>query len=248
MLLDHPLLSPQLNPSHLTSPHLTSYECQELWWWREEVERMVWEGLRSGVSGTLLTSCGWEWSSRVSYGGSTAGEDWEMWFQSGHLLLDLPLTSAHPASAHRLHLTALHITAFEWQGVWLGLESRGKVSGVGEYEGWNEKCVCVFFGWSGGIESHIVGYGGVWRIRGVRGWQVLLDAAKGMLFLHEFTPPLTHFDIKPHNILVSAGSSSSPSSHLPLITITPRIDLILITSLSIPPYITVTRRPYLLFT
>jgi len=35
------------------------------------------------------------------------------------------------------------------------------------------------------------------------GKKILLDAAKGMLFLHEFTPPLTHFDIKPHNILVS---------------------------------------------
>ena len=34
----------------------------------------------------------------------------------------------------------------------------------------------------------------------------MLDASKGMLFLHAFTPPLTHFDIKPLNILVSADN------------------------------------------
>ena len=36
--------------------------------------------------------------------------------------------------------------------------------------------------------------------------QVMLDASKGMLFLHAFTPPLAHFDIKPLNILVSADN------------------------------------------
>jgi len=38
------------------------------------------------------------------------------------------------------------------------------------------------------------------------GRKVMLDASKGMLFLHAFTPPLTHFDIKPLNILVSADN------------------------------------------
>ena len=32
---------------------------------------------------------------------------------------------------------------------------------------------------------------------------MLLDAAKGLLYLHALSPPLVHFDIKPLNVLVS---------------------------------------------
>ena len=38
------------------------------------------------------------------------------------------------------------------------------------------------------------------------GKKVLLDAAKGLLYLHALSPPLVHFDIKPLNVLVSSDN------------------------------------------
>jgi hypothetical protein len=39
------------------------------------------------------------------------------------------------------------------------------------------------------------------------GKKVLLDAAKGLRYLHTRSPPLTHFDIKPLNVLVSSDNT-----------------------------------------
>ena len=39
------------------------------------------------------------------------------------------------------------------------------------------------------------------------GQKILCDAAKGLVYLHSFSPPIAHFDIKPLNVLISADNT-----------------------------------------
>ena len=39
------------------------------------------------------------------------------------------------------------------------------------------------------------------------GQKILWDAAKGLVYLHSFSPPIAHFDIKPLNVLISADNT-----------------------------------------
>jgi len=39
------------------------------------------------------------------------------------------------------------------------------------------------------------------------GPKILCDAAKGLAYLHSFSPPIAHFDIKPLNVLISADNT-----------------------------------------
>ena len=43
------------------------------------------------------------------------------------------------------------------------------------------------------------------------GQKVLYDAAKGLMYLHSFSPPIAHFDIKPLNVLISADNTAKLS-------------------------------------
>ena len=40
------------------------------------------------------------------------------------------------------------------------------------------------------------------------GQKILYDAAKGLVYLHSFSPPIAHFDIKPLNVLISADNTA----------------------------------------